>query len=257
MAKQKFPNYVLGFIIAIAVCSFVIFLEFQQVSAQATNQTLPPLQIHPLPPSLLKWQLRANISDYFAEVKSTHVGYLIWSEFPIKVYYDRPIDSQERSTSFGQWINAVAKAIKDWNDYLPLVEVDRPELADITIKREKPPLGVSINRTTGKIERMRARSAQTRYDFYLKEKQARKLAHRMTIAIDPGLSEQSVETAARHELGHALGIWGHSPSQNDVMYFSRVRNGLKISSRDINTLKKIYQQPTRLGWALLNKNLKQ
>jgi predicted Zn-dependent protease len=254
MAKQKFPDYVLGFIIAIAVCSFVIFLEFQQVSAQETNQPLPSLQIHPLPPSLLQWQAGANTGDYFAEVKSTSAGYLIWSEFPIKVYYDRPTETQERSTSFGQWINAVAKAIKDWNVYLPLLEIDRPELADITIKHEKPPLGVNINRATGKIERMRARSAQTRYEFYLKEKQARKLAHRMTIAIDPGLSEQSIETAARHELGHALGIWGHSPSQNDVMYFSRVRNALKISSRDINTLKKIYQQPTRLGWALPNES---
>lgn len=251
MAKQKFPNSVLGLIIAaIAVCSFVVGLEFQPVNAQETNQSLPSLQTHPLPPSLLQWHSGANTGDYFSEIKSTSAGYLIWSEFPIKVYYDRPTNSQERSTSFGQWSDAVAKAIKDWNVYLPLVEVDRPELADITIKREKPPLGVTIDRATGKIERMRARSAQTRYEFYLKEKQARKLAHRMTVAIDPGLSAQSIETAARHEFGHALGIWGHSPNQNDVMYFSRVRNALKISSRDINTLKKIYQQPTRLGWTL-------
>jgi predicted Zn-dependent protease len=255
MAKQKFPSHILGLGIAIAVCSFVILLEYQQVSAQETNQ-LPALQKHLLPPSLLQWQTEAKIGDYFSEVKTTSAGYLIWSEFPIKIYYDRPANSQERASNFGQWSNAVSKAIQDWNVYLPLVEVERPELAAIAIKREKPPLGVSINRATGKIERMRARSAQTRYEFYLKEKQARKLAHRMIVAIDSGLSEQSIETAARHELGHALGIWGHSPNQNDVMYFSRVRNAVKISARDINTLKKVYQQPTRLGWVLQSEKLK-
>jgi predicted Zn-dependent protease len=35
------------------------------------------------------------------------------------------------------------------------------------------------------------------------------------------------------------------------MYFSQVREPPPISARDINTLKRIYQQPTRLGWPVL------
>jgi predicted Zn-dependent protease len=54
--------------------------------------------------------------------------------------------------------------------------------------------------------------------------------------------------AARHEFGHALGIWGHSLEETDVMYYSQVGEPPSISARDINTLKRIYQQPTRLGW---------
>jgi hypothetical protein len=36
----------------------------------------------------------------------------------------------------------------------------------------------------------------------------------------------------------------------DVMYFAQTRDIPPISSRDINTLKKVYQQPTQLGWQM-------
>ncbi|MDY6806095.1 MAG: peptidase, partial [Cyanobacteriota bacterium] len=42
--------------------------------------------------------------------------------------------------------------------------------------------------------------------------------------------------------------WGHSEEERDVMYYSQVGSPPPISARDINTLKRIYQQPTRLGW---------
>jgi hypothetical protein len=34
------------------------------------------------------------------------------------------------------------------------------------------------------------------------------------------------------------------------MYFAQTRDIPPISSRDINTLKKVYQQPTQLGWQM-------
>jgi predicted Zn-dependent protease len=239
--------------VAIATCFLVVLLQFQGVEAKESEPSLPPLQAHALPPTLAQWPTLPNTGDYFSEVKSTAAGYLVWSEFPIKVYLDRPQNPQDPSASnhrFQQWVDAVVKAIQEWNVYLPLVEVQQPELADIAIKREQPPLGVTINRETGQVEKFRARSAQTRYKFYLREDNPRLLLHRMTILINPGLSEQSILSATRHELGHALGIWGHSPTASDVMYYSQVRTSPSISPRDINTLKKVYQQPTRLGWAL-------
>jgi len=57
-----------------------------------------------------------------------------------------------------------------------------------------------------------------------------------------------IKKVALHEIGHALGIAGHSPDQRDVMYFS-VQPDLnvdpkevKLSARDIDTLKAIYSQ---------------
>lgn len=50
---------------------------------------------------------------------------------------------------------------------------------------------------------------------------------------------------ASHEIGHALGIAGHSLNARDVMFLGAIDNNFpaKISDRDIATLKKIYETP--------------
>ena len=50
----------------------------------------------------------------------------------------------------------------------------------------------------------------------------------------------------KHEIGHALGIWGHSSRNSDVMYYraDNVMEGANeksISQRDINTLQLLYR----------------
>ena len=123
--------------------------------------------------------------------------------------------------------------------------------------RSRPPLQASINRETGKLNIPRARSAETRYEFYLRkavEAPQEVLSQRFTIQLSPDQPVDYTLATARHELGHALGIWGHSPLETDTMYFSQVRNPPQISNRDINTLKRIYEQPTRLGWPLIAKS---
>ncbi|MBX9938364.1 MAG: matrixin family metalloprotease [Candidatus Obscuribacterales bacterium] len=60
-----------------------------------------------------------------------------------------------------------------------------------------------------------------------------------------------IKKVALHEIGHALGIAGHSPDQNDVMYFSVSPDldvdpkEVKLSARDIDTLKAIYSQSAK------------
>jgi hypothetical protein len=46
-----------------------------------------------------------------------------------------------------------------------------------------------------------------------------------------------------HELGHALGLLGHSPNNNDMM-FNITDEYSRISERDLNTLNKLYQKKT-------------
>jgi predicted Zn-dependent protease len=76
------------------------------------------------------------------------------------------------------------------------------------------------------------------------------LRHHMTIQIRPTQAGEFETAAIRHELGHALGIWGHSPMMTDALYFSQVREPPPISARDVNTLQRIYRQGTRLGGLL-------
>lgn len=250
-----------GICLAIAVALFIGWLSFGPLpvghsiplpqSSPNSAQTLPSLPIsqsHPLPPGLAHWSDTNQQGDYFDQIQPTPLGYLVWSQFPIQVYIEPPTALSGTGGDRSQiWFDAVVQAVQEWNSYLPLVLTDTPEAADITVLRQMPRL-----RRQGTT--FRAQSAETRYQLYLKPLRdgALLLAQRFTIILRPSQSADHLRAAARHEVGHALGIWGHSPVETDALYFSQVRQPVPISVRDINTLQRIYQQPTHIGWTVSN-----
>ena len=217
----------------LALGIFTIFINIQSQPATATDG-LPPLKVHPLPASLARWG--DETGDYFEEGEATEVGYLIWSQFPIAVYIEPPQNDGDSR----EWVETVTAAVREWDAYLPLEMVGEESEADIVIINKRPPIS---------LDNLRARSAEARYEFYLQEIDGRQiLAHRFVIWLSPMQRGKYLPAAARHEFGHALGIWGHSLEDTDVMYYSQVGEPPPISVRDINTLKRVYQQPTRVGW---------
>ena len=48
-----------------------------------------------------------------------------------------------------------------------------------------------------------------------------------------------------HEMGHALGLGGHSPDSRDIMYYSMSGSAVGLSDADKLTLKKLYQYGSR------------
>ncbi|HIK36953.1 MAG: matrixin family metalloprotease [Geminocystis sp.] len=233
--------------LSVLVCLLVTVS--QKTWPRGDEVSLPPLKPHPLPPTLAAWQSDYK-EDYFDYLQSHPVGALIWYDFPVRVYLESPPDnlSPSGAKAFQQWRQAGKKAIAAWNPYIPLQETNNPEKADILIYRQPPPVGrLRVNPETGLFDLPRVAAATTTVQFYLRDSQLR---HKMIIRVNPNQNLDYLESNITHELGHALGIWGHSPSPQDIMYHAHTRDIPTISVRDINTLKRVYQQPTRLGWRL-------
>ncbi len=224
--------------------------------AQDNNfiNSLSPPQAHPLPITLQRVNNQPYSNNYLNKIKSNAIGYLIWSRFPIKVYIDEvsypsvyQISTEKLRAN--QWISNVRKAIFEWSIYLPIVETSNVKFAEIIISRREPPLNNNNLSKMQNLKKIKAKTAQTIYTFYI---HSDILLHRMTINISSNLGEISTLSAARHELGHGLGIWGHSMDKNDVLYSSSTNLLTSISSKDIDTLKQIYKRSTRMGWKVLN-----
>lgn len=237
-------------VLAIAIWSILAVQNPTTRSQPPLSSDLPSPRVHSLPPFLADWRDRANSGDYFDRVEPTPLGYLIWSQFPVRVYVEQPINTTDTATDrrFQQWVTTVKDAIAEWKIYFPLEETADRE-ADIVILRSQPEREIKLNPDTGLYDIPRAVAAETNYKFYLTENPTA-IALRMTVRVSPNFIGEPLLATVRHELGHALGIWGHSLKESDALYFSQVSEPAPISPRDINTLKKIYQQPTRLGWKI-------
>lgn len=87
-------------------------------------------------------------------------------------------------------------------------------------------------------------------EFQMPEEQLNQ--HRMsfvTVTLNTGLKDsdkniplecrnEQIYRMALHEIGHAIGIWGHSPDPGDIMFTHPIATDL--SDRDIRTVRKLY-----------------
>jgi predicted Zn-dependent protease len=216
----------------------VIGTAYQSFGAESTDELRVAItKPHELPQTLAHWDESKTPGDYFDQVRLVAVGALVWTHWPIRVYIE-PLPAG-RLIKPEVWQTAIAQSVKDWQPYLSIGFVNNLSEADIQISAKSP------HQKSG----ARVRSAETRYELYVSEQQT--LSHRVTINIRPTQTPQYVTSAARHEIGHALGLWGHSRNPADVMYFAQVRQPPEISAQDINTLKRVYRQPTQLGWPVI------
>jgi predicted Zn-dependent protease len=58
---------------------------------------------------------------------------------------------------------------------------------------------------------------------------------------EPSSRYPCLQNIVTHELGHALGLLGHSPNQADIM-FPVTDEHSRLSQRDVNTVIKLYDQ---------------
>ena len=149
-----------------------------------------------------------------------------WTHFPVRVRL--PEDSSP------EWRKLMEPSVDKWSKFIPLKTAGRQESADIEVSfvNHLVPRVLGVTRLTVASGQMKVFIYMLRPNYY------------------PQLPEKTLSAAFLHELGHAVGIFGHSDRPTDVMYpleVSSQRSGKltqdklgAVSTRDVNTLKRIY-----------------
>lgn len=216
--------------------------EFKYAAGQASARIQILEMLPAYPEALQPVRYAASASDYFGEIAEASESER-WRSFPIKVSIGNVPTSN--------WAQGAREAFDIWKGLIPLELIAESEEADIRFNwdaslAEEGHAGeeldwVQFRRVEGELT-------------------GRKVA---TISVDlsRNWSKDEMRAIVLHEMGHALGIKGHSSSKGDIMYFQvqeksrQVRvPGLyypfawktlvsKPSQRDLNTLIRLYNTP--------------
>jgi predicted Zn-dependent protease len=170
--------------------------------------------------------------DYFAAVKKFEGNTVArWTSFPITIKL--PPESPD------SWKKNLQVGINEWNRYIPLQSVaDSADGCDVEVTwvNKLLPGVLGITRlTTPKKGNIHVEIWMLRPTFYQQE-----------------IPEHALQVAFLHELGHAVGIFGHSSGQDDLMASVELSLAMKgkaavrslsVEPKDLNTLKEIYDSP--------------
>lgn len=174
----------------------------------------------------------AGPGDYRHNLRPTRLGWPTLSHWCVWI---EPIGPSGPGLLWDQrWMAAVDGALATWEQRLSISRVSSPEQAQILIWRRKPPLRHN-------------RASHGRAELQLQEVQRNgqwQIEPLVSVDISPGQAQPAIQATALHELGHAVGLWGHSDQSGDVMAVAPgAKPLLQLSSRDQRTLEWLYRQP--------------
>lgn len=202
-----------------------------------------------VPDSLLPSRYVPKAGDYYQEVAGASTG-LLWTDFPVKVFAESPPE---------EWRRTLKEALDAWSTVFPLQPASAREDADIIISWGRLPegkMGTEHGWTT--IRREDDRVVERRKRSFISLDNSRRWP------------QEEMRAALLHELGHGLGIGGHSKVATDVMFpavqetIEELRGGgnttepgrqilpsdaeekhinTKLTRRDVNTLIRLYNCP--------------
>ncbi len=170
----------------------------------------------------------SSSGNYFDRVAMVSDGRLTrFAELPITVYVEG-LEVQGK-----EYADDLRYALKEWEDcsdgMVKFQLVDLPDEANISISwirklepiDQEHPLGMAELHRAGKDE------------FHVEMR----IATRDNMTGKP-LTHEQIKTVLLHEFGHAIGLWGHSKDEADVMYYAA--DALHPTARDSSTVKMVY-----------------
>ena len=184
----------------------------------------------------------ASTSNYVSDV--TGMGRIVWplDKMPLKVYIE---DGTGTPGYRDYYPDMMRKAFSEWqektNGKVSWQEVSSPQEANITctwtavakpngpgVEAGETKSTVGINRFTGEQVIMHSRISV------------------LTSLMGRNFSDTDTYKTCLHEVGHAIGMEGHSNNPGDIMY--AVLNDAQtpfLKDRDINTISALYSEATR------------
>jgi predicted Zn-dependent protease len=211
--------------------------KFDVARAQARVQMLESMPQYPEAMHPSRYVPEAG--DYYWSISKESEGGE-WPRLPVKVF----LGSAPRM----KWQEGTREAYDNWSALFPLELVASPQQADIRVAWEE-----SVQ------EKGRAGEMAEWVQFRVVggELSGQKIAI-ITVDLRVPWTKDDMRAIISHEMGHALGIRGHSTSEKDIMFMGLQKKGYDIpvpiiphpvfwrtlvkqpSQRDINTLIRLY-----------------
>ena len=200
----------------------------------------PPVQsVRVVEASPLQRAERPGLPGYASSLATTSLG---WPSLPHWCVWVQPSSSAVPDRWEQRWSTAVQAALDQWSGVVPLQRVDTADRAHVLLQRRKPPL-----KSVG--GRWRASNGRSLLQLLqVRRQQSWRFEPQVTVLVSPHLRAAGLQSTALHELGHAFGLWGHSPDPTDVMAVHQGQQPvLALSAQDRFTLRWLRQQPNDFG----------
>lgn len=182
----------------------------------------------------------SNEDNYLAYAVSADSGIKRWSKFPINVYVESNTMRNTVISACQQWVNTTGNVKLNY-----------------TTNRSNAQIIITFTNNLENTSTKDAFLAGGSKPYYQGNNIIKSDIRILTM--DPNtktqLSNDQIYFSALHEMGHSLGFNAHSPNNADVMYESSAEPKLKLTQRDINTMKMLYKYDrTTLSNIIKNKN---
>jgi len=183
-------------------------------------------------PSATQPKSPTQSKDYFERITVYSNGRIVrFTKMPITVYVEHSPTSSE---SGGTSLDDLKYALGEWESCadgrIKFELTEKQDNANIRVMWAKHSLTDRMDSALGDAKFVQMETG-FRIDVMLS------LRHKSG---EP-LSHEEMRAVCLHEFGHAIGLWGHSPSKKDVMFFA-TSGIVHTTERDKNTLLKVYSR---------------